>query len=309
MEIRPYNLAERSFSIFALLFALITFSSFLGSITASITQLRKHSTESGKQQHALRQYFSRNKVSGNLSRAIWKYLRDYHFAHQTRSHKQMDVFKFLPGHLSRRLNYELFGPYITRSPFWYHFASVGMEAVLEVCSTAIIEKTTICHEDVFIEGQNASTVYYVASGFMRYDHQVLRRRISDLSTGACLSEPALWVKWVHCATLGATTSCDIIELHTAKCRRVLQDFPKYFPFAQRYAQIFRFCMMKLGPESQTDVWSNTGAQDMMVRQAWADINSDDCGDPSVKDDVIQRALDEFGSGRHTRSTRRRTLIA
>merc|ERR1712232_269245 len=175
MEIRPYNLAERSFSIFALLFALITFSSFLGSITASITQLRKHSTESGKQQHALRQYFSRNKVSGNLSRAIWKYLRDYHFAHQTRSHKQMDVFKFLPGHLSRRLNYELFGPYITRSPFWYHFASVGMEAVLEVCSTAIIEKTTICHEDVFIEGQNASTVYYVASGFMRYDHQVLRR--------------------------------------------------------------------------------------------------------------------------------------
>merc|ERR1712072_764529 len=74
MEVHAHNQKERVYSIFVLLFAMITFSSFVSSITSSMTHLRKLKSEPAKQETILRRYFAENKISAELGQRIWKFL-------------------------------------------------------------------------------------------------------------------------------------------------------------------------------------------------------------------------------------------
>merc|ERR1711976_627070 len=90
MEVRPHNLGERVYSIIVLLFALITFSSFLGSITTAMTALRRRHSEQARQQSILRRYFTDNHISVELSQRIWKFIKNTHFARRDRT-RTIDV--------------------------------------------------------------------------------------------------------------------------------------------------------------------------------------------------------------------------
>jgi voltage-gated potassium channel len=270
MEVRPYNAVERVYAIAALLFALITFSSFLGSITAAITQLRKYTSESVRQQHLLRVYFQKNNISASLSKTIWNFLKDNHFAHQTRSHKEtVTVLRLLPPHLERRLHQELYGPYVTRAPFFHHFAAVCTDGLIEVCSKAISEKTVICGEELFLEGKVATKMSFIVSGVMRYEHTDVRL-YTTIVTGLWVSEPALWLQWAHCAPLVAQTSAEIVELNVAQFRDVVSSYLNALPLVRKYVARFVEYMRSRGDAWNTDVWTNKRILDDIARYAWYD---------------------------------------
>jgi len=272
MEIRPYNLIERVYSISALLFALITFSSFLGSITASITQLRKHTTESAKQQHILRNYFMKNNVSGVLSREIWNFLKHHHFAHQTRSSAHIQVLGLLPKGLQSKLHLELYRPYLTRAPFFYHYTAISCEGLMELSNQAASERPILCGEDVFLAGMNAEKMLFIVSGVMQYDH-VEAFHNTSLGTGSWAAEPVLWVKWVHWGRLYADTSCEVIELHSSKFRSVMEAFAHSLPFVRMYGRHFVGHLQELGLSGQTDVLTNVCRLENVARRAWRDVTS------------------------------------
>jgi len=274
MEVRPYNTVERIYSITALLFALITFSSFLGSITAAITQLRKYTSESVRQQHLLRVYFQKNSISASLSKTIWNFLKDNHFAHQTRSHKEhVQVLRLLPPQLERRLHQELYGPYVTRAPFFFHFAAACTDGLIEVCSKAISEKTVICGEELFLEGKVATTMSFIVSGVMRYEHADVRLH-TIIVTGLWVSEPALWLQWAHCAPLVAQTSGEIVELNVSQFRDIVSSYLNAIPLVRKYAAKFVEYMRSRGDAWNTDVWTNKRILDDLARYAWYDEASE-----------------------------------
>merc|ERR1719419_1167890 len=255
MEVRPYNILERIYSIFALLFALIAFSSFLGSITASITNLRKHTTESGKQQSLLRAFLRNNNVSSCLSSSIWHFLQVNHFAHRKRSHKvQVEILTLLPRHLMLRLHQELYGPFITRAPFFSRYTVVCNDAVLQLCSK-IGERTLLCKQDLFLEGQEADKMFFTLSGCMRYEHQDPKMSVT-IGMGAWITEAVLWVNWTHCAPMVAETTCEIIELYTEEFRLVVSNFPRFLSFAKMYAQLFITHLMDLSVDGNTDIMTD-----------------------------------------------------
>merc|ERR1719498_2079893 len=129
MEIRPYNIGERTYSIIVLLFALITFSSFLGSITNAMTQLRRSHSEQTKQQALLRRFLLDNKISTELGQRIWKCIKSMHFAHKKRIRtSDVSTLSNLPSNLQKHLNEELFRPYTTRVPIMAHYMSMEIEA-------------------------------------------------------------------------------------------------------------------------------------------------------------------------------------
>lgn len=283
MEIRPYNLLERIYSILCLLFAIITFSSFLGSITASITQLRKTTTEAGRQQFVLRSYFMRNKVSRSLSKSIWSFLMKNHFSHQTRTAKaNLEVLKLLPPHLHGKLHQELYGPYITRAPFFYHYMAFSVDALVEVCSKATSERAFVCNELLFVQGKAAEKMFFTASGYLKYDHQSIEYNQS-LGCGAWIAEPALWVKWVHLATLSAVTSAEIIEVDSQRFRQSVSQFKASTSFAKVYAQRFYEYLEEIGPEAQTDLITDIEVLESMTRSAWVTVSSaeDVAGYPEI----------------------------
>jgi len=271
MEIRPYNIAERVYSIACLMFALITFSSFLASITASITQLRKHTTEAGKQQFVLRAYFKKNNVSSALSKTIWKFLRQRHFNHQTRGNKaQVGLLKLLPPNLQGALHQELYGPYITRAPFFFHYMALCTEGLVEVCSQAISEKTMVWGETLFFEGKVAEQMHFIASGYMRYEHS-LEQYNELLGTGSWIAEPVLWVKWVHVAPLNADTSAELIELDSEKFRATVSLYTHTFPYVKAYAQLFQRYLQKVGGENLSDLLTDVQMLEALTRDAWCEV--------------------------------------
>merc|ERR1719367_2200069 len=74
MEVVPRNTIERIFTVVVLIFSLLVFSSFVGTVTNSMTALRAMSGDDSKRFWVLRKYLSQNRLNKNLSNRIVKYL-------------------------------------------------------------------------------------------------------------------------------------------------------------------------------------------------------------------------------------------
>merc|ERR1719517_170672 len=70
MEVFPRNSTERSFAVIVILAAMLTFSSFVSSITSGMTRLRMLKSEKAKQQYLLRSFLKENKIPPDLSMRI-----------------------------------------------------------------------------------------------------------------------------------------------------------------------------------------------------------------------------------------------
>merc|ERR1712194_666143 len=100
MEVFPRNIVERLYAIVTLFFAMVTFSTFVSSITNGMTTLRKLKSDPAKQQKILTDYFTENKISAELGHRIWEYLKTKHYAYTKRyREKDIEAFRLLPASL------------------------------------------------------------------------------------------------------------------------------------------------------------------------------------------------------------------
>merc|ERR1711920_1147036 len=74
MDIYATNVTERLFSVVILYIALVALSSFIGSISASVTQLRNMSADESKAMWVLRRYLKQKKISKDLSSRTLSYM-------------------------------------------------------------------------------------------------------------------------------------------------------------------------------------------------------------------------------------------
>merc|ERR1712137_232459 len=172
MEVRPYNNAERVYSIFVLLSAILTFSSFAGTISTNITQVRNQSTESAQHRNQLQKYFGQNTISVPLAKEIYSYLKNNHFA-RTRMHfKDVKALEFLSVKLEFYLRHELYGAYLTRVPFVYSLTSLSITFLADLCNGTILEKSVFKCEELFNCNDIAQHVYVLVNGSMSYNHSL-----------------------------------------------------------------------------------------------------------------------------------------
>merc|ERR1719456_1153372 len=74
MHVQPQNMLERIFAITVVIFGLVGFSYLVGSITGSLTELRRMKEEAVKQFWNLRRFLKRAHVSTSLRIRIEKYV-------------------------------------------------------------------------------------------------------------------------------------------------------------------------------------------------------------------------------------------
>merc|ERR1712137_1321566 len=233
MEVVPYNNAERIYSICVLLTAMVTFSSFLGTISTSLTQVRALSSDSAKDKGLLQRFFLENTISPALGNAVWSYLKQNHFS-QTRMHyEDIGVFKLLPEKFQLYLRQELYGPYVTRVPFLFSIASLSLMLLSEMCTNNIREKSMLKGDELFQHKEDAQCVYIVVSGSMHYKHSNEKLR-AYISSGKWVSEPTLWLTWKHCASMVANTSCEVMALQGKGARDLISSHVSLLPFTKHY---------------------------------------------------------------------------
>merc|ERR1712007_143897 len=118
MAVQPQNLAEQAFAVAVLLFALVTFSSFVSSITNLMTHLQSLSSEQAKQFLKLERYLSDNHISFHLSFRVRRFLDHFFKEQNKKSHeKDVEILIYLSEPLRMELHREVYSPSVIKHPF------------------------------------------------------------------------------------------------------------------------------------------------------------------------------------------------
>lgn len=238
MDVSATNVAERVYSICVLLFALVTFTSFVSSITTSMTHLRKMRSEPERQESLLREYFFVNNLTAELGQRVWKHLWANHFSIKKRLHEQdVAILALVPDFLRWKIREELHLPVITRLPFLSQYAVKNATGVQELCHRAMEERSLIANDDLFVKDTVATKTFFVTGGFLQYNHHV-RIFECQVKVKEWTCEPALWLKWSHVGTMTAKTTVEINALDVAVFWKTMMKHARGFDFLLSYKKTF-----------------------------------------------------------------------
>mmetsp|Transcript_82928 Transcript_82928/g.231265 ORF Transcript_82928/g.231265 Transcript_82928/m.231265 type:complete len:1129 (-) Transcript_82928:75-3461(-) len=262
MEVVPCNPAERSFAVLVIIFAMVTFSSFVSTITNAMTQLRNLNRERHDQSAILRRYFNENKISASLIGRISACTLKAMGRSKRRVHEcEVVMLQLLPWNLRTELQEEVFSPIIGAHPFFRLYADQYKAQMKQIYQNAVAEVSVDIGKETFNSGATASMMYFVLSGVMSYKEHGGLEQLSMVTSGKWLTEAVLWVTWKHTGQLIATTHCELISLNATKVQEVLVQTLVVKCYAQLFVRFF-----KKNPDLLTDIFSDIGLlQEMALR--------------------------------------------
>merc|ERR1712137_186787 len=185
----------------------------------------------------VRRYLHKNNISAELSSTVLHFLGHSHFSKKRMHYKDISVLELLPLNIRTALRHEVFGPYVTRVPFFRH-AAIHCDKILgDVCNTVISEKNSAIREELFFDEQVAENAYFLILGKMDYRHEMWFHS-KQIGYAQWISEAVLWLKWKHCASLVSDTTCELLVVGGAAFRGLMPTYPEVMAFAKCYAQRF-----------------------------------------------------------------------
>lgn len=219
MEVVPHNSAERIFAMFTVLLGVVTFSSFVSSITGSMAQMRMINMDRHRLIDSVRRFILNHRLSLDTGMRIHNFVR----TNDSRVRKRdvdVSVLNRLPDMLRLDLRREMFLPVLIKHPlFWHHQRCIKDTSLSRICDMAMSEKFLGGEADqCFSYGQRANEMYFVSSGGCRYilgpnSDQQQNTTIHDVMEGSMVAEATLWVVWHYRGSLDTNGTCDLMALN------------------------------------------------------------------------------------------------
>lgn len=244
MEVVPVNELERFYTVCVLLFAMVTFSSFISSITTAMTVLRQNNARKMVDELSLRRFLVEHNISAELTQRI------VHFTHE-RSHnsrlqvrsceENTELVKSLPESLKHALRKEFFTPIVSGHPLFAFAGLIDLEIIPTLCKRALVEKHLVRRDEIFGHGKEVTHMLFIVSGALTYTYSLNGVEISErlkAPTWAC--EIVLWTQWPErCnAFIADSPNCDLAILSAAEFRTVATSFHSISKGLVRYAASF-----------------------------------------------------------------------
>ena len=281
-DVQARNGAERAYSIFVILLALLTFSSFVSSITTTMQHL--HALQAARESHEiqLRSFFSENNISAELGTRVTMFLQKHHKTDGNRTHESdLKFLEMLPGNMKRQLREELHLPILTRMPYMRQLHLVDPYTLQRVAHTAVSQLSYHKGEIMFSPGDRASAVWFLLDGVADYVHKVDERAIClrldgtpspkgdwnclsrSLSAGTWVGDPSLWLVWFYYGFLIPTSPVvEVTMLDCDACRKIFFDSSPSHGRAVAHARLFQIFLKDT--IWQTDVWCGCAAELKML---------------------------------------------
>mmetsp|Transcript_27413 Transcript_27413/g.64029 ORF Transcript_27413/g.64029 Transcript_27413/m.64029 type:complete len:825 (+) Transcript_27413:71-2545(+) len=276
MEVVPENTAERCFAVSVLLFAMVTFSSFVSSITNAMTRLRNLNSERADRHQKLRQYLCENKVSTELMARIWSCMNQIMKSSKSRLHqKDVAYLLLLPRSLYGDLLEEVYAPFVLRHPLFLRFAQEDSHRVRALFNSAFAEMSLSDGHELFSPAVEVQEVmYFMLSGTALYRPEEVEAPVGVQATESkqtikliapeWMCEAALWLQWVHVGTLTANSHCELISMKATKAQDVLGGLEPIRSYVTQFAQ---YCNEHR--DDVTDVWNSQDLQAHWVSNAFS----------------------------------------
>mmetsp|Transcript_4094 Transcript_4094/g.8408 ORF Transcript_4094/g.8408 Transcript_4094/m.8408 type:complete len:808 (-) Transcript_4094:29-2452(-) len=278
MEIVPHNTRERTFVICVIVFALVSFSSFLSSITSSMTHLRQINYSQHQTYELVRRYITDHKVSLDLGNRIYSFIREHKRGQRKRVHEgDIAAFAAMPDTLMLYLHVEVYMPILLHHPFFQQYRDADNAGSLSVCHMCMMEKSLLSGQEHFVPGETAVTMSFVTGGKLEYAHGPEEKRFEPVSAGDRICEMVLWMQWEHRGRLTARasrTSVELMTLDSASFRSVVaRTVP--VPQCRAYARLYADRLLAAIDQDEwavSDLWGDFEALDEMAQLAFVEGN-------------------------------------
>jgi len=175
MEVNPTNAAERAFALVTVIVSLLTFSSFISSITANMSHLQAANGRRTMQMVVLRRYLSQHAVSSQLTHSVVHYIQSHFQQTGGNAHTfehQVESLKLIPHSMRSELRWEAHSPVLLKHPLFWFYWQQSTAAMREVCDTAVKEVDIPIRHELFADkmASGITDMVFVIRGKLLYTY-------------------------------------------------------------------------------------------------------------------------------------------
>jgi len=217
MGISASNFGERIYSIFVLLFAMLGFSSIVGSITSFMTNLRRMANHENEEMWLMRLYLRQHRASKYLICRIEKYL-DYRnqVKKECVQKESVPCLKGLSQELASQLKLEICRGPLLDLPLFRMLRNQMQVVMRSICCEALKFQLFAENDEIFCFPDLAKQMYFLNSGNLEYIilSEAGQERPLDPPPlpREAISEPVLWIEWIHQGALTALNPTELVLL-------------------------------------------------------------------------------------------------
>jgi len=243
MDVQPQNALERMFAITVVIFGLVGFSYLVGSITGSLTELRKMKEDAIKQFWNLRRFLKKQQVPMELRMKILKYL-EHAWAQDKNSSAgiNLPILQLLTEQLKNELNMTMNMPHLHVHPLFAYLSSSCSVAMQRIATKALQRKQLGRNESYFNPGEIAEHMSFVVHGALRYTKR--QQGEADINERVdadedWITEPALWTpEWTTLGELVAISVTELLLVSSKDFADAIKRTPQVFDLVSTYAGNF-----------------------------------------------------------------------
>lgn len=260
MDVQPQNTGERSFAICVLVSGLVLFSSFISSITNSMTQLRSMDDDKSKQFWLLRRYLRNHNIQANLA---FRILRHVEFT--CNEHRELIpedkiwVLGLLSEQLRNELHFSVSYSCMSTHPLFDIVQDMSRMTMVRLCSTSLSIHRLAGTDVLFIPGTLQCSMHFLESGRLSYTHVDNSDSAGEtLMQGErqWICEPAMWTQWVTVGDCHATCECKIVSIEVKSFGQVIGKDALSWLLVSKYATRYSSWLSTLPRSSLTDIFRN-----------------------------------------------------
>ncbi|CAE8626473.1 unnamed protein product [Polarella glacialis] len=253
MEITPRNTLERAFTILVIMFALVTFSSFVSSITNAMNYLRLLNSSQEKNFATLGRYFSSHNISLSLRLRVRRYLRHLLSEKQKLIHeKDVELLSHLPGALLQEVHMEVYVPDMKVHPTMEVIDIRYRHSIQRVCTSAVTHVIFSRGDMMFTQSDNAEKMVILKTGSVEYMRNGAES-IEAVKEGDWLCEGALWTMWTTRGEAQAITECLAVAINAVGFVEEASKNEAARSFIATYAALFVKYINSLRKDDLTDL--------------------------------------------------------
>ena len=262
MEVFPENVTERAMAVVVLIFSLVAFSSFLASISASMTALRNQSQETTKQFWILRRFLKQQQIAKPVVGKVLKYVEHCHAQQIVRVQPEnVTLLAMLSVGLREELHYELTYTKMVFHPLIRILVAEQEMFMVKVCTAATSTRTMAPTETLFHPGEAAHHMYFMVHGDLTYMLQDESPISPPISKGEALAEAALWLPWFHSGTSFAQIASEVLVMDPLIFGAVAAKYIATWRMCSKFAHTFQEAFTEVGP---SDVFRKEDFYDIAV---------------------------------------------
>jgi len=312
-NVHAHSTAERIFSIAVILTAVGCFSTFVGSLTGTMAAFIASRWKQLEQRQNISRFLDENDLSSVLRARLSAFISGYKLVEPARvRRKEIVVLRSLPKKLDLMLDWEMYSPILRLHPLFLHTCEHDAISMLQVCNTALTEQTVSINEELFCIGQQAKGMYFTLSGFIRFFVGLDEGSSLEIDGAhhTWLSEPSLWMKWVHRGQIFAVTGCDFLMVQPEALNKIVALVPALQTCFVAYRREFCRHIAMLEADGRLDecgdVDTDFSSRLVMASEAFGGMPSEEPPDDNVTSGRVRPTLTRSLPGRVSHHERAQT---